>query len=119
MGRSEDGRLIADCIPAQSVLRRDGWAVMTALISADGLTKTFGAHRGVSDLRFEVRSGEVYGFLGPNGAGKSTTIRLLLGLYRPTAGAVSVFGQDPVQRRAWPSANGSATCPGSWRCTSA
>jgi ABC-2 type transport system ATP-binding protein len=70
---------------------------MTTLITADGLTKTFGANRGVSDLRFTVRSGEVYGFLGPNGAGKSTTIRLLLGLYRPTAGTVSVFGQDPVR----------------------
>ena len=67
---------------------------MTALITADGLTKTFGPHRGVSDLQFEVRGGEVYGFLGPNGAGKSTTIRLLLGLYHPTAGTAEVFGLD-------------------------
>jgi ABC-2 type transport system ATP-binding protein len=69
---------------------------MTALITAESLTKTFGAHRGVSDLRFQVQRGEVYGFLGPNGAGKSTTIRLLLGLYRPTSGAARVFGRDPV-----------------------
>ena len=67
---------------------------MTALITADGLTKTFGPHRGVSDLQFEVHGGEVYGFLGPNGAGKSTTIRLLLGLYHPTAGTAEVFGLD-------------------------
>ena len=70
---------------------------MTALITAEGLTKTFGAQRGVTDLHFEVAEGEVYGFLGPNGAGKSTTIRLLLGLYRPTSGAAQVFGLRPAR----------------------
>jgi beta-exotoxin I transport system ATP-binding protein len=69
---------------------------MTVLITAEALTKTFGAHRGIEDLRFQVQRGEVYGFLGPNGAGKSTTIRLLLGLYRPTSGVARVFGRDPV-----------------------
>ena len=66
------------------------------VITADGLTKTFGANRGVDDLRFEVRKARFIGFLGPNGAGKSTTIRLVLGLYRPTAGVARVFGQDPL-----------------------
>ena len=70
---------------------------MTAVITVDGLTKTFGAHRGVADLHFEVGEGEVFGFLGPNGAGKSTTIRLLLGLYRPTAGVANVLGCDPTR----------------------
>jgi ABC-2 type transport system ATP-binding protein len=68
---------------------------LTAVITAEGLTKTFGAHRGVDELDFEVNRGEVFGFLGPNGSGKSTTIRLLLGLYHPTTGAAKVFGHDP------------------------
>jgi ABC-2 type transport system ATP-binding protein len=61
-------------------------------LRAAGLTKRFGATEAVADLSLEVAPGEVFGFLGPNGAGKSTTIRLLLGLLRPTAGAAEVFG---------------------------
>ncbi|HEY3904199.1 MAG TPA: ABC transporter ATP-binding protein [Streptosporangiaceae bacterium] len=68
-----------------------------AVITAAGLSKTFGSRRAVDALRFEVGKGEVFGFLGPNGAGKSTTIRLLMGLCRPTAGAVAVLGLDPVR----------------------
>jgi ABC-2 type transport system ATP-binding protein len=49
----------------------------------------------VTELDFEVRGGEVFGFLGPNGAGKTTTIRLLLDLIRPTSGRIEVFGLDP------------------------
>lgn len=56
-----------------------------------GLSKRFGTTRAVADLSLSVPRGEVFGFLGPNGAGKSTTIRLLLGLLRPTAGAAHVF----------------------------
>ena len=70
---------------------------MTPVVEVAGLTRHFGAHRGVVDLSFAIGSGEVFGFLGPNGAGKSTTIRLLLGLIRPTSGTVRVFGLDPVQ----------------------
>ena len=69
---------------------------MNSVITAEGLTKSFGGTRGVDSLQFEVAKGEVFGFLGPNGAGKSTTIRLLLGLYRPTAGSTTVFGRDPM-----------------------
>ena len=69
---------------------------MTTAISVDGLTRWFGARRGVIDVAFEVNVGEVFGFLGPNGAGKSTTIRLLLGLYRPTSGRMRVFGLNPA-----------------------
>jgi ABC-2 type transport system ATP-binding protein len=63
-----------------------------AAIRADGLTKRFGDLVAVDDLTFTVGAGEVFGFLGPNGAGKSTTIRMLLGLVRPTAGRATVFG---------------------------
>jgi ABC-2 type transport system ATP-binding protein len=71
--------------------------VVTPVITAEGLTKSFGEQRGISDLELEVAAGEVYGFLGPNGAGKSTTIRLLLGLYRPTSGVARVFGLQPAR----------------------
>jgi ABC-2 type transport system ATP-binding protein len=67
---------------------------MGAVIVAEGLTKTYGASRGVEAVSFEVGGGEVFGFLGPNGAGKTTTIRLLLDFIRPSSGTVSVFGED-------------------------
>jgi ABC-2 type transport system ATP-binding protein len=63
----------------------------------NGLTKHFGGQRGVSNVCLDVEPGQVFGFLGPNGAGKSTTIRLMLGLYRPTSGNCRVLGLDPVR----------------------
>jgi ABC-2 type transport system ATP-binding protein len=60
-------------------------------LRAEHLTKHFGATHAVEDLTLEVPAGEVFGFLGPNGAGKSTTIRMLLGLLRPTAGEAWIF----------------------------
>jgi ABC-2 type transport system ATP-binding protein len=62
------------------------------MIEARGLTKRYGPKVAVDDLTFDVRPGRVTGFLGPNGAGKSTTMRLILGLDAPTAGAVTVDG---------------------------
>ena len=59
------------------------------------LTKRFSTTLAVDDLSLTVPPGEVFGFLGPNGAGKSTTIRLMLGLLRPSAGAAWIFG-DPA-----------------------
>jgi ABC-2 type transport system ATP-binding protein len=67
-----------------------------APVVADRLTKYYGKTRGVEDLAFEVRAGEVFGYLGPNGAGKSTTIRTMLDFLRPTAGQVRIFGLDPT-----------------------
>ncbi|HEU5238962.1 MAG TPA: ABC transporter ATP-binding protein [Pyrinomonadaceae bacterium] len=58
------------------------------------LTKTFRRHTVVDGLSLIVESGDIFGFLGQNGAGKSTTIRMLLGLVRPTSGRVIVLGQD-------------------------
>ncbi|OBB05672.1 ABC transporter ATP-binding protein [Mycobacteriaceae bacterium 1482268.1] len=63
-----------------------------AAIRIDHLSKRFGALLAVDDVSLDVAAGEVFGFLGPNGAGKSTTIRVLLGLLRPTAGSAQVFG---------------------------
>ncbi|MCX5197494.1 ATP-binding cassette domain-containing protein [Streptomyces sp. NBC_00249] len=56
------------------------------------LTKDYGTHRAVDHLTFDVLPGRVTGFLGPNGAGKSTTLRMLLGLDRPTAGTATIGG---------------------------
>ncbi len=64
-------------------------------IRAERLTKLYGKARGVLDLSFTVKAGEVVGFLGPNGAGKTTTIRLMLDLIRPTRGRIEVFSADP------------------------
>ena len=63
------------------------------MIEASGLTKRYGARVAVSDLTFTVRPGVVTGFLGPNGAGKSTTMRLLLGLDRPSSGGCLINGR--------------------------
>lgn len=73
---------------------------MTTVIRAVGLEKSFGASRALDGLDLEVTKGEVHGFLGPNGAGKSTTIRVLLGLYRPGGGEVSLFDETPWERPA-------------------
>jgi ABC-2 type transport system ATP-binding protein len=63
------------------------------MIEARGLTKRYGDTLAVDDLSFTVRPGMVTGFLGPNGAGKSTTMRMILGLDRPTSGTALVSGQ--------------------------
>ncbi|HWB22877.1 MAG TPA: ABC transporter ATP-binding protein [Gaiellaceae bacterium] len=63
-------------------------------IRTAGLTKRYRSTLALDKLDLAVTQGEVYGFLGPNGSGKTTTIRLLLGLHRPTAGSVAVFGLD-------------------------
>ncbi len=69
-------------------------------ISAQGITKRFGAFTAVDQVDFEVNRGEIFGFLGPNGSGKTTTIRILLGLMKPTLGKVEVLGmrvEDDIQ----------------------
>jgi ABC-2 type transport system ATP-binding protein len=63
------------------------------MIEAIGLTKRYGRTVAVDDLSFTVQPGRVTGFLGPNGAGKSTTMRMILGLDRPTAGRVLIDGK--------------------------
>ena len=63
-------------------------------IQTSALTKSFGSVDAVRELDLEVGENSIFGFLGPNGAGKSTTIRLLLGLLRPSAGSGQIFGLD-------------------------
>jgi len=64
------------------------------VIETEGLSKRFGDTQAVSELSLRVEAGEVMGFLGPNGSGKTTTIRLLMGLLRPSAGRASILGRD-------------------------
>jgi ABC-2 type transport system ATP-binding protein len=60
-----------------------------------GLVKNYGQLSAVAGVDLTVNAGDVYGYLGPNGAGKTTSLRMMLGLIRPTAGTVRVFGRDP------------------------
>lgn len=64
------------------------------MIETAGLSKRFGGTLAVDDLSLRVEPGEVMGFLGPNGSGKTTTIRLLMGLLRPSAGRAAILGRD-------------------------
>ncbi|MDX2167044.1 MAG: ABC transporter ATP-binding protein [Deltaproteobacteria bacterium] len=67
-----------------------------AIIAAQGLTKRFGDFTAVDDLTLAVEPGTIFAFLGANGSGKSTTIRMLIGLLRPTAGSITLDGVDVI-----------------------
>ena len=64
------------------------------VIKVENLTRSFGDFLAVDHINFEVQAGEVVGYLGPNGSGKTTTIRMLLGLLKPSAGKATVLGFD-------------------------
>src|SRR6266487_1981634 len=64
-------------------------------IEVRGLLKRYGEITAVDDVDLTVNPGDVFGYLGPNGAGKTTSLRMMLGLIRPTAGTVRLFGRDP------------------------
>ena len=66
------------------------------VIEINNLTKMYGKARGIEDVSFDVKEGEIFGFIGPNGAGKSTTIRTLLSLIYPTRGSATIFGKDII-----------------------
>lgn len=72
---------------------------MEPVIETRGLTKRYRRTLALESLDLEVQPGTVFGYLGPNGAGKSTTIRLLMGLIRPTSGTATVLGYDIVGER--------------------
>ena len=80
------------------------------MISIRGLTKRYGGRAAVDDLTFDVGRGTVTGFLGPNGSGKSTTMRLLLGLATPDAGAALIDGV-PYRSLRWPNGPGGKPAP--------
>jgi len=67
---------------------------MDVMISIRGLTKRFGPITAADEVSFDVRRGDVLGFLGPNGAGKSTTMKMVTGFLTPTAGTITVCGED-------------------------
>jgi ABC-2 type transport system ATP-binding protein len=67
---------------------------MEKVITANGLTKTFGAFTAVDHITFDVDKGEIFGFIGANGAGKTTAMRMLCGLSLPTSGKATVAGFD-------------------------
>lgn len=69
------------------------------IIEINHLKKYYGKHRGVEDVTFQVKAGEIFGFIGPNGAGKSTTIRCALSLIYPTSGSIKIFGLDSIKDR--------------------
>jgi ABC-2 type transport system ATP-binding protein len=69
---------------------------VTAVVEARGLVKTYGEITAVDNVDLTVEPGDVYGYLGPNGAGKTTSLRMLLGLIRPSAGSARLFGRDPM-----------------------
>lgn len=74
---------------------------MTPLaIETQGLSKAFGDHIAVRDLTLQIKQGEVFGFLGPNGAGKTTSVKMLLGLVRPTSGHAQLLGEPLGNREA-------------------
>src|SRR5579875_98247 len=65
-------------------------------VEVRGLVKRYGELTAVAGVDLTVEPGDVYGYLGPNGAGKTTSLRMMLGLIRPTEGEVRLFGRDPV-----------------------
>ena len=69
------------------------------MIEATHLTKRYGTKTAVNNVSFSLRPGQVTGFLGPNGAGKSTTMRMLVGLDRPTSGSITVLGKPYAEHR--------------------
>ncbi len=70
--------------------------VASSPVELRGLVKRYGDLTAVDDVDLTVEAGDVYGYLGPNGAGKTTSLRMMLGLIRPTAGTVRLFGRDPM-----------------------
>src|SRR5688572_13043846 len=68
------------------------------MIHVKDLVKTFGDVTAVAGVSFDVPAGQIFAFLGPNGAGKTTTIQMLTTLVRPTSGAITLDGLDPLVR---------------------
>lgn len=74
------------------IRKTKGGKIMKYMIETNSLSKKYGEKYSVKNLNLKIRPGCVYGFLGPNGAGKSTTMKMLLGLVKPTTGEMTMFG---------------------------
>ncbi len=68
---------------------------MSPILSLENVSKSFAGKQAVKNVSFDIGAGEIIGFLGPNGAGKTTSLRMALGLIKPTSGAVTLFGRAP------------------------
>ena len=68
------------------------------MIELRNVTKKFGTFAAVDNLSLSIPTGEFFGFLGPNGAGKTTTIKMIVGLFTPTSGTITVNGFDTVRQ---------------------
>lgn len=82
-------------VPVTEVAETDPAGDGAPPVEVRGLVKRYGGLTAVAGVDLTVRSGDVYGYLGPNGAGKTTSLRMMLGLIRPTEGSVRLFGRDP------------------------
>src|SRR5205085_2893968 len=89
--KGEGGRLFLNNLPS--------------MIDVSHLTKLYGTFKAVDDFSFQVQPGEVVGLIGPNGAGKTSTLRCIVGIQAPSAGAVSIGGHDivasPIEAKRW------------------
>src|SRR5512137_2965564 len=64
------------------------------IVEIENVTKTFGKYTAVNSLSLNVPQGSVYGFIGPNGSGKTTTLRMIMNIFYPDSGSISVFGRE-------------------------
>ena len=69
------------------------------IVEVSHIAKSFGDTKAVSDVTFAVNPGEIFGMLGPNGAGKTTTIRIMLDIFKPDKGEVSILGGPMTERK--------------------
>jgi branched-chain amino acid transport system ATP-binding protein len=69
-------------------------AVVSAILSVEGISKRFGGLRAVTDMSFSVNRGEIFSLIGPNGAGKTTMFNLISSIFKPTAGAIKFEGHE-------------------------
>jgi ABC-2 type transport system ATP-binding protein len=93
---SEENRRSAVTRPGAEGANGGTAAASPAPVELRGLVKRYGDIVAVDDVDLTVEAGDVYGYLGPNGAGKTTSLRMMLGLIRPDAGSVRLFGRDPM-----------------------
>lgn len=86
-------------VPEETKPPRPTFPESEVVIHTHNLTKKFGEETAVDGVNLDIPQGKIFGFIGPSGCGKTTTVRLLLGIYQPTEGAITVFGRAPSHFR--------------------